>query len=177
MYRSFTARGTHNWIDILQNLINGYNQTQHSSTGFKPDDVKKSNERAVRKKLFPKIKKEAKYRTAFFKVGDTVRITRKKSVFQKGYEQTFSYEVFVVSKINLNTYPVTYGLRDYKGNEIRGSFYRNEIQQVDKSDNIWAIENIVDTRRVQGRVEYFVKWSGYPSEANAWIPHSDIFNI
>ena len=48
-----------------------------------------------------------------FKVGDTVRIDRKKATFQKGYEQYFSYEVFQIAEIK-NTYPVTNGIKDFK---------------------------------------------------------------
>ena len=105
-----------------------------------------------------------------------MRITRKKSIFQKGYEQTYSYEVFEISEIK-NTYPITYGLRDYKGDEIKGSFYTNEIQLVDKSDNIWPIEKIVNTRKRRGHTEYLVKFLGYPNEANSWIPQQDLFNL
>lgn len=176
MYRSFTARGTHRWIDILQDLINGYNNTKHTSIGYAPNEVNTSNENKVRKKLFPKIKKERQHTKAVFKIGDSVRITRQKSVFQKGYDQSFSYEVFEVSKIK-NTYPVTYGIKDYKGLEIQGSFYKNELQQVDKSNNIWPIEKIVQTRRRQGRTEYLVKFLGYPEEANTWIPQSELFDL
>ena len=176
MYRSFTARGTHRWIDVLEDLVNGYNDTRHRSTGFKPNDVNASNERVVRKKLFPKIKKTKLHTKPYFQIGDSVRITRKKSVFQKGYEQTYSYEVFKVSEIK-NTYPVTYGLQDYKNTNIKGSFYKNEIQLVDKSDNIWPIEKIVDTRMRRGQTEYLVKYLGYPSEANTWIPQTDLFDL
>ena len=176
MYRSFTARGTHRWIDILQNLIDGYNNTKHRSTRFATNHVNKSNENVVRKKLFPKVKKAKQHLKPYYNVGDTVRITRKKSIFQKGYEQTYSYEVFKVSEIK-NTYPVTYGLKDYKGIEIKGSFYKNEIQLVDKSNNIWPIEEIVDTRKRSGRTEYLVKFLGYPTEANTWIAQNDLFNL
>ena len=120
MYRAFTARGSHRWVDMLQDLINGYNETQHSSTGFAPNDVNRSNENMVRRILFPKIKKEKRYLKPNFKIGDSVRITRKKSAFQKGYEQTYSYEVFEVAGIK-DTYPVTYKLHDYKGEEIKVS--------------------------------------------------------
>ena len=176
MYRSFTARGTHRWIDILQDLVSGYNNSKHRSTGFKPNDVNASNEREIRKKLFPKIKKKKLHTKSYFQIGDSVRITRKKSVFQKGYEQTYSYEVFKVSEIK-DTYPVTYGLQDYKNADIKGSFYKNEIQLVDKSDNIWPIEKIVDTRKHHGQTEYLVKYLGYPSEANTWIPQTDLFDL
>ena len=109
------------------------------------------------------------------KVGDTVRISRKKTTFQKGYEQTFSYEVFTISKIN-ETYPITYKIKDYKGEEIEGSFYKNEIQIVDTSENIWPIDKIVKSRKVRGRTEYLVSFKGYPPECNEWIAQQDLFS-
>lgn len=176
MYRYFTARGSHRYVDILQDIIDGYNSTKHRSIKMAPNDVNKRNEHIVRQNLYPPIIKEKKHLTAKFKVGDSVRVTRKKTTFQRGYEQTHSYEVFTVSEI-LNTYPVCYRIRDYKNNNILGSFYSSELQRVDKSDNIWPIQEIVDTRRRRGQTEYLVKFIGYTDEANAWIPQIDLFNI
>ena len=176
MYRSFTARGSHRWVDILQDLIDGYNKSQHRSIKYAPDDVTTENENKVRKNLFPIVKKEKKHSTPFFKIGDSVRITRKKSIFQKGYEQTYSYEVFTVSEIK-TTYPITYGIKDYKGELIKGSWYRNELQAVDISDKIWPIEKIVDKRKKAGVTEYLVKFIGYSNEANTWVTQQDLFNL
>ena len=150
MYRSFTARGSHKWVDVLDDLVNGYNNTKHSSTNFAPNDVNEQNENKVRRNLYPYVEKEVKHTLPRFKIGQTVRITKKKSIFQKGYEQTFSYEVFEVNEIK-DTYPVTYGLKDYKGDLIEGSFYSSELQAVDVSDNIWPIEKIVSTRTRSGK--------------------------
>jgi len=47
---------------------------------------------------------------------------------------------------------------------------------VDKSDGIWPIEKIVDTRKRRGYTEYLVKFFGYPNEANSWIAQQDLFN-
>ena len=176
MYRSFTARGSHQWIDVLQELVNGYNKSKHSFTKFTANDVNDKNEDIVRKNLYPKIEKELKHIIEHFKIGDTVRISTKKSIFQKGYEQTYSYEVFTVIKVK-NKYPVTYGSRDYKGNLIDGSFYTNELQLVDVSDNIWPIDNILNTRNRGGKTEYLVKFKGYPDETNTWIPQEDLFDL
>ena len=157
MFRAFTKQGSHRWIDIIQNLVDGYNNSKHRSIGMAPNQVNKRNERIVRKNLYPKIKKKAIHKTAHFKVGDTVRITRNKSTFQKGYEQTYSYEVFEVYRINLKTYPITYILRDYKNEEIKGSFYKEELQLVDKSENIYPIEKILDKRKTRSGVHYLIK--------------------
>lgn len=175
MYRSFTAQGNNRWVDILQHLIDGYNKTYHSSTKFSPNNVTSQNENVVRKNLYPKIEKEKQHTKKIFSIGDSVRITKKKNIFQKGYEKAWSYEVFFVSEIK-DTYPVTYGIKDYKGELIKGSFYSNELQSVDISANIWPIEKIITTRKRLGKTEYLVKFLGYPDEANSWIAQKELFN-
>ena len=172
MYRAFGARGSYKWINIIDDLVAGYNKTKHRSIRLAPNNVKKSNEKMVRKRLFPEKRK--KLQKAKFKVGDTVRITRKKGTFEKGYEMTYTWEVFYISEVK-NTYPITYGLRDYQGEEIKGSFYDREIQLVDKSDQIFPVEKIISQRTRRGVTEYLVKWKGYSDAANSWVPHSDLF--
>ena len=63
-----------------------------------------------------------------FSIGDNVRITKNKNVFDKGYTQRRTEEVFKISKIQL-TIPVTYKITDYNGEEIQGSFYEQELQK------------------------------------------------
>lgn len=175
MYRSFTARGNKRWVDILQDLVDGYNDTIHSSIGFKPNDVTKRNEYLVRRMLFPKIIKKKQHTKAAFKVGDTVRLAKKKSTFQKGYEQTYSYEVFEIKEVK-KTYPVTYGIKDYKGEVIEGSFYKSELELVDKSDDIWPVNKVIKSRKYRGETQYLVNFIGYPESLTQWIPQNQLFN-
>ncbi len=175
MYRSFTARGSHRWVDILPDLVSAYNSSKHSAIGRAPDSVKKSNEKDVRKTLYPKIERKRQHTKPYFKIGDTVRIATKKNTFQKGYEQTFSYEVFEVKKIR-NTYPLTYQISDYKGEDIKGSFYKSELVLVDKSDDIWPINKVLKSRKVRGNTEYLVTFLGYPDTLTQWIPQNQLFN-
>ena len=74
MYRSFTARGYRRWIDILQDLVDGYNDSIHSLIGFRSNDANNRNEHLVCRILYPKIDKEKRYSKAAFKLGDTVRL-------------------------------------------------------------------------------------------------------
>ena len=175
MYRSFTSVGNHRWIDILQDLVNGYNESMYSSIGFKPNDVNKRNEHLVRKILYPKILKEKKYTKPAFRIADTIRLARKKAAFQKGYEQTYSYEVFEVSEIK-DTYPKTYGVKDYNGEIIEGSFYKSELERVDKSDDIWPVNKIIKSRKYRGETQYLVNFLGYPETLTEWIPQNQLFN-
>ena len=104
-----------------------------------------------------------------------MRLAKKKKEFQKGYEQTYSYEVFEIDEIK-NTYPVTYGIKDYKGERIEGSFYKSELELVDKSDDIWPINKIIRSRKLKGKTEYLVNFLGYPETLTQWIPQNQLFN-
>ena len=69
----------------------------------------------------------------------------------------------------LPTVPVTYRLKDLADEAIKGKFYELEIQKVIKSDeDYFDVEKILKTRRRGGRIEYLVKWVGYPSKFNSW---------
>ena len=46
-----------------------------------------------------------------FSIDDKVRITKKKSIFEKGYTPRWTEEIFVVSEIRY-TDPITYKLKD-----------------------------------------------------------------
>ena len=46
-----------------------------------------------------------------FKIGDTVRISKYKNIFAKGYTPNWSEEVFAIKKVK-NTVPGTYVIND-----------------------------------------------------------------
>ena len=173
MYRMFTSRGRRVWINDIQNLVDAYNSSYHRSIKRKPNQVNSSNEAAVRSILFPP---ESARKPPKLKIGDTVRITRKKNIFMKGYEQSWSYEVFYITDVK-RTIPITYEIRDYNQQPINGSFYESEVQLIDKSSSIYPIEKIIRKRRTNGVVQYLVKYQGYSHLFNSWINQSDLFNI
>ena len=76
----------------------------------------------------------------------------------------WSEEIFQIEA----TYPVTYKIKDDARETIIGAFYEPEIQLVVKTDDVFIVERVVKTRRRGGRVEYFVKWRGYPDKFNSW---------
>lgn len=173
MYRLFTARGSRVWYNILDSLVDGYNNSRHRSIKMCPNEVNNENEAVVRATLYPTIptRKPPK-----LKMNDLVRITRIKSVFQKGYEQGWSYEVFKIGAIK-DTNPVTYSLKDWNSEPLDGSFYERELQLVDKSSEIYPIERIVRSRTVRGTRQYLVKFVGYPDNYNEWVNQSDLFDL
>ena len=110
-------------------------------------------------------------------IGDRVKISKVKSVFEKGYLANWTEEEFFVDEINEKFSPLTYKLIDYHGNRIDGSFYRYELQKVKRDDDVFLVEKIISRRRDGNQTWCLVKWVGYPSTFNSWIAESDIQTV
>ena len=61
-------------------------------------------------------------------MGDKVRITRKKDLFDKGYTSNWTNKVYTISKV-LPTRPPTYKIKTDREEELEGSFYEPELQK------------------------------------------------
>ncbi len=81
--------------------------------------------------------------------------------------------MFTVSKV-LKTNPVTYKIKDFNDEEVTGIFYEQELVKFDKQDQDFEVEKILKTRIKNGKKEYFIKWKGYPSSMNSWIPDENL---
>lgn len=108
-------------------------------------------------------------RAARFKIGDHVRISKYRKLFDKGYTPNWTTEIFRIKKVQYHTNPITYLLKDYQDGEIKGSFYVEELQAV-KHPDVYLYEKIVDRRK--GKVK--VKWLGFGPEHNEWISTKDM---
>lgn len=167
MWRYFTHNRTYRYIDVLPQLLESYNNTYHRSIGVAPNNVSHNNETKIRKRLYGKKskKKKTKY---YFSVGDYVRITSTKRAFKKAYEGEWSDEVFVVIE-RIARVPPVYRIKDLNGEPIEGTFYRQELQKITFTDKFFIVEEVLKQRRRRGKIEYFVKWLGYPDSFNSWV--------
>lgn len=114
-------------------------------------------------------KQRLQRRSAKFKVGDYVRLSKYRTVFEKGYTPNWTAEIFRIRKVQYNTDPITYLLDDYQNREIEGSVYAEELQSV-KHPDVYLVEKII--RRRNGQV--YVKWLGFGPEHNSWTLEKDI---
>ena len=120
LYKHMTATGSRNvYYDVLDAIVNEYNNTKHNTIKMKPRDVKDDNNRIY---IDEHNKKSVRYN-----VGDRVRISKFKNIFAKGYTPNWSREIFIINKIN-DTVPYTYNIKDLNDEEIIGSFYDRELQ-------------------------------------------------
>ena len=129
MWKWFTMQGNNDWIEVLPDLVYNYNNSRHRSIGMTPKEASlKKNESIVYRKLFP-CTQPSMAKKPNFAVGDQVRITVKRGDFRKGYRPNFTRELFKISEV-LDTEPVTYRIKDLQGEEIKGSFYEQELVRV-----------------------------------------------
>lgn len=166
MWREFSMRGNYRWIEFLDELLDRYNNRIHRSTGLPPNKINQKNEASVMNRLL--LKKLPKRKKNKFKVGDPVRISKFKHLFEKGYTPNWTTEVFFISKVQ-KTRPVTYKIKDSSDQEIQGGFYEEELQKT-KYKNTFLVEKIV--RRKKDQV--LVKWLGFDKKFNQWIPAEDV---
>ncbi len=173
MWRYFTKHNTRRYIDKLQDFVHAYNHRIHRSIKHRPADVNASNVAEVRAVLYKNMKNYVKkYR---FKVGDTVRISKLKGVFEKGYAGNWSEEIFTVTA-RIPRDPPVYRIKDSNNEILTGTFYEFELQKVTPPE-YYTVEHILQERGRNATKEYYVKWKGYPSSANSWIKASEINHL
>ena len=177
MWKYFTAKETNKWIDVLDDFVNDYNNSFHSSIAMKPVDARKEeNEGTVWYNLYG-VHLITTFGEPKYKVGDSVRISKYKSVFAKGYLPSFTEEIFKIKQI-IFTQPIVYKLEDYQNEDIDGYFYEEELSHVLNPDDIeHKIEKVLRYKTIRGKKYGLVKWKGYSDKFNEWIPVSNIKKI
>lgn len=166
MWKEFSMNGTYRWINIIDRLCNDYNNRVHSTIKMKPAKVTKADET----KLLSTVYKmnEPLYIKTKFRVGDHVRISKYKHVFEKSYTPNWSTECFTVTKV-FYTNPETYNIIDDLGQPIKGRFYKYELLKV-KYPDVYLVEKILKRKGQQ----VFVQWLGLSDAHNSWIDKKDV---
>ena len=154
------------WYEILPQLLNEYNTTYHRTIKMTPKEARKpENFTRVYETLYKNTGPEP---VPLYRIGDKVRISLHKRTFEKEATAVWSEEIFEVSHV-LPTHPTVYKLKDLAGEELLGTFYKEQLQRTDQS--IYRIDRILRRRqKADGTREVLVKWCGYPETFNSWEP-------
>ena len=118
------------YFDVLDEIVNKYNNTVHRTIKMKLIDITDDYYVKYNGIAFSKDSMESHFnnKDPKFKVGDHVRISKYQNIFAKGYTPNWSEEVFVINKVK-NTVPWTHAISDLNGEEITRSFYEKELQK------------------------------------------------
>ena len=127
MFKYFSANNTKKYIDILDEMVNNYNNTKHSSIKMTP--VEASNKKS-KNRVWLNLNGKARTNPVEpkFSVGDKVRITKKKSNFEKGYTPRWTEEVFTVLQIQY-TDPPTCKISDIMVKKFKALFTNRKCKK------------------------------------------------
>ena len=82
-----TAISKNVYFDVLNDIVNEYNNTYHKAIKMKPIDVKNDS--------FAENNEESNEKDPKFKVNNHVRISQYKNIFAEGYASNWSEEIFL----------------------------------------------------------------------------------
>ena len=172
LYKMYTSSSSYHYLDKLDSLVNdNYNQSVHRSIKMKPADVTVFNAQNVWKTLYGRQTSIIRYK---FMVGDQVKISKHKRVFEKGYLPSWTEETFTVAQ-RLPRNPPVYRLKEADGGWTQGTFYEAELQKViEKSDHLFRIIKILNYRGKGTQKEALVHWKGWPKKYDSWIPNKQL---
>ena len=100
------------YIEKLDDIVNKYNNTYHSTMKMRLVDAKSST--------YIYFNEENNKEDPKFEVGDHVQISNNQNIFGNGYVANWSEEVLMIRKLKKkkNTVPWTYVFSDLKSEEI-----------------------------------------------------------
>ena len=90
IYKHVTAISKNVYFDVLNDIVDEYNNTHHKTIKMKPIYVKSDS--------FAEYNEDSKEKDQKFKVGDHVRISKYKNIFAKGCAPNWIEEIFVAKK-------------------------------------------------------------------------------
>ena len=147
------------YIDKLDDIVNKYNNTCHNTIKMKPANVKSNT--------YIESSEESNNKNPKFKIGDFVVVSKYKNIFAEFYAPNWSEDIFVIKKVE-NTVPWTYFINDLIGEEIIGTFYKNELQKTNRKE--YRTEKVIKRKGDK----LYVKRKDYDSSFNSWVDKKDI---
>lgn len=190
LWRYMKQNRKYRYIDILQDMVDSYNNTKHSSIKMPPSEVSSGD---VERLLFwSQYKPDKPYKTPIkkddgeiipvkkpifrYKKGEHVRISHSAKVFDRAYNEKWSLEIFIIDKTTVREGVKIYKIKDLLGEDIQGHFYESEIQRAEYTeDREWDVEAI-EQKRNKGQ-EVLVKWRGWPKKFNSWVSAASIVDF
>ncbi|KYN22303.1 hypothetical protein ALC57_05300 [Trachymyrmex cornetzi] len=155
-------------VDELPRLVSDYNARKHRTIDMRSADVTPAIAERLLDRVYNAIKIAGPVKS---KVGDSVRVSKYKTIFENGYTPNWTTKVFTIVKVQ-RTNPVIYLLEDYRGKSVVGAFYEHELHRATHPD-VYLVEKVL--RRKGDKV--YVKWLGFDGSHNSWIHKNNVICI
>ena len=191
IHRYMTAQKTRRYIDVLQDFVQSYNNTEHRSIEMAPSEVDETNEKLLWWNLYSpggdifKFLKEqpdwSRKKAVKFQlnVGDLVRISHRRKSFQREYDSRWSREIFRIVHRFKRQHRALYEIEDLLWERIKGTFTKLELQKVTGNpDRFLEVTGVTNRRSTSsGGQEVFVTFAHLPKKFNRWMSSEKLERI
>ncbi|KAG8239652.1 hypothetical protein J437_LFUL019350, partial [Ladona fulva] len=148
------------WRHFTDKNTRRYNHTTHSSIKMAPADVNEKNVYQVWKNLCGTLKNILS--RPKLRVGEMVRISKNKSVFDEGYESNWTEEMFIIQRL----WFMLWRIKEERRLKVNCMSQNCNVSVSTTRD--YKIDKILGYRGKGLRREALVKWKGYPDNFNSW---------
>ena len=127
VYKFLENKWSYHYMNKMQSFVQAINSRVNRMTGLAPNKISK---RHVPQLISLQAEQSRKLvRKPRYKIGNRVRIAKEDLPFKKGYRQSFTDEVFLVT--NIATFnPPRYSLAGKNGENIQGKFYEPKLMKI-----------------------------------------------
>lgn len=178
MFKYFTANATRKYIDILDKLVNAYNNSYHRTIKMTPNQVTGQTTLDVFNNTYGKetprdyiMNRQNEEKTKFV-VGDRVRVKYVLTSMDKAYYPNWSDQVFKVISVSEADKRDMYEIEDELRVKQPRRFYSYELQKIE-GEPVYRIEKVIK----HGKTKSLVKWLNHPESFNSWVKNSLIKNV
>ena len=186
--RLFKASNSFNWVDNLEDVTRGYNDSIHSALNSSPNTAMCSTDKTElwhwQYKRNDSRTKSGPNKPYDFNLDDRVRISYLRDTFHRAYDHSWSDMIYTVTHRRMHQGFQKYRIKEWNNEIIEGEFYKEELQKINMSDSnnpIFKVESVLQRRTVgpknATRVEALVKWLGWSKRYNTWIPEENLSDL
>lgn len=161
LFKSLRYDQSYDWVSILPQILNNYNNSKHETTKYAPNQIKSDDYEDVNNNIKQKVISKREGLTPHLNVDDKVRI----QVTDSNDGTNWSKKVYTIIKVYKPRKSISKQYYFLEG--IEKKFYDNDLQKVDEIDNTfdeieqWEVSRLVKPTFKDGKKSYYVKWKGY----------------
>jgi hypothetical protein len=153
LYRYFHRNKTHRWVDVIDKIINGINNSINRTIGVKPNDVTYENAQELRERVFGDAFEPKK--APKLEEGDLVRMSKDKGVFARSFHPSYTMEIFKIKNAKL-TNPPHYKIQDLEGNDVKGVFYEHDLSKIKENETDQKGSGMKLNKQLWPKLDYII---------------------
>jgi transposase InsO family protein len=169
MFEYMNGNNVKNYLEYLPTLIKKYNETIHKSLNETPSNVY-NNSKEPKHKIYVQEKEQK------LKIGDYVRISKSKKIFEKGYTPKWSSEVFKIIETDDRDLPIMYVIEDLFGEKIEGKFYSQELS-ISNIKDFKVFDKLVERKTINKKKMVLISYEGLPKKYDTWVTNAQYLKI